>query len=455
MKPRTKEEKVVCELSRQLKPISDKQLKFIDDHTENWATLKYGKIRCYECKKSWKPTPMPKEDEKIICPNCKKKLHFFSTKNKNYYMANHATMSSLDDIDYFTFSDTKKDYQIFRTFMLQKINFSKKQNTIKKFEIYQIWINTKTGKYFELSNCHRNCFSRIWEKPELDNKEMGIRQNINLIWEYEWNNINTTKIQPDLKRKGLTASILNKEIMNPYELTTEIIKNNKIETLIKAKQFKLTKYLLNTRSIDDYWQQIKIAFIRNKYKIKKYENISLWFDLIRDLKHLKKDITNPKFICPDNLIEAHDKWDKKRREIDEQIRRKKEIENLEKRAKEFEKAFDYRKKFESIKIESNNLKLFTLQNIKEYIDEGNSMHHCVATEHYMENQNSLIISVRNEKMERVATVELDLKKMEIEQIRGICNSKPKEYDEIKQIIENNIKEFKRLKNQKNKIKAAA
>ena len=62
-------------------------------------------------------------------------------------------------------------------------------------------------------------------------------------------------------------------------------------------------FMLNPTNTDDFWASYLIAQ-RHRYQI---NNISMWCDYLRMLVNLGEDIRNPKNICPEDFIEAHDK----------------------------------------------------------------------------------------------------------------------------------------------------
>lgn len=64
-----------------------------------------------------------------------------------------------------------------------------------------------------------------------------------------------------------------------------------------------------------------------------------------------------------------------------------------------------------------------LQSVDEFYEEGKAMHHCVYTNAYYNDENSLILSARIDG-ERIETVEVDLQTLKVVQSRGVCNSTP-------------------------------
>ena len=58
------------------------------------------------------------------------------------------------------------------------------------------------------------------------------------------------------------------------------------------------------------------------------------------------------------------------------------------------------------------------------------MSHCVYTNHYYRNEDSVVFTVRDVDDHRLATVEYDIERSEVLQCRGKANTKPARYDDI-------------------------
>ena len=99
---------------------------------------------------------------------------------------------------------------------------------------------------------------------------------------------------------------------------------------MKAGEIEEMKYFLSNRTTaDNLWASYLIAK-RHHYQI---NNIGMWCDYLMMLKNLDKDIRNPKNICPQDFIEAHDRVnrliDAKREKARAERERQYEIERRE------------------------------------------------------------------------------------------------------------------------------
>ena len=72
------------------------------------------------------------------------------------------------------------------------------------------------------------------------------------------------------------------------------------------------------------------------------------------------------------------------------------------------------------------------------------MHHCVFANAYYESKKCLILSAKDSKGNRLATIEYDVKRGSIEQCRAACNAVPARDAEIRALITSHTKDFKRL-----------
>ncbi len=142
--------------------------------------------------------------------------------------------------------------------------------------------------------------------------------------------------------------------IHPVTMFQELLTNSKAETLMKANEIELLRYLCakttNKAYIDTYWNTIKIAN-RNGYKVK---DSQMWMDYIKMLERCGKDILSPKYICPTNLKEELDRYMRKVHILED---RKKRAEDIRK-AKEREASFkEQKEKFFGIRINDGEIEV--------------------------------------------------------------------------------------------------
>ena len=194
----------------------------------------------------------------------------------------------------------------------------------------------------------------------------------------------------------------------------------------------------------------------------------LWKDLIEMMIYVGKDVHNPVYVCPKNLKETHDKIsvlasskrrkdlerieaiDQKRnekrrlREMEEQARREKEKAEREKNAIALYPKM--RGKFFGLVIAENDLEISVLQSVKEFMDEGNEMHHCVFGNGYYDvklRPNWLILSAKGNG-KRMETIEVNLKNYTIVQCRGKYNQDSEYHEKILDLLSKNMDKIKEI-----------
>ena len=99
------------------------------------------------------------------------------------------------------------------------------------------------------------------------------------------------KVTDTIKRNGFKGSCHH---IHPVTLFQELLTNPKAETLMKANDIELLRYLCARPAyksdIDKYWNTIKIAK-RNGYEFK---DVRMWFDYIKMLERMGKDLNSPR-----------------------------------------------------------------------------------------------------------------------------------------------------------------
>ena len=420
MKPRTRIQKEIAQLSKRLPKLSKAQRAYAFEHCfKHYAhRTKKGIITCLECGHQWKSEHHLAESVcGSVCPHCGKQLEMLDTRKRVFR-----------EMEYFCIITTCKQYQVLRYFstkMYRKVGQSA-EYSIK--EVVQRWIapNGKTETIARL-RCMSIFYYDVWNLYS----DMEIRTN-NQHRAYDINPYCTypkMRIIPELKRNGFNGSLHN---LSPFDLFTAILKNSKQETLLKAGQIAVLRYSINTHfKLEDYWASIKIC-IRNGYTI---TDASMWRDYIDLLRYFGKDTNSPKYVCPTDLQAEHDRLVRKKNE-------QREREELAKaRAKAIENENKYRElkgKFFGIFFTDGTIQVRVLESVNEFAEEGVAMHHCVFSNEYYLKADSLILSATIDG-KRIETIEISLKKMKVVQSRGVCNKNTEHHDRIVSLVNKNMK----------------
>lgn len=337
---------------------------------------------------------------------------------------------------YFVISSRLKDWQVCRFFQIRKV----KQN-FHIIEPVRLWFNEKVHMEVEaMSRCWCSSHADSWNT----NSELSLKEVPS--WHKDYTQIlpisasKVTSMLPILKRNGLKRSFHN---MQPRDVIEGLLKNNIFETLWKCKQFPLLRaFAYNwNRDYNDVSKMAAVKIVlRHNYHIK---DGRMWVDMVNMLERAHKDFRNPKFVCPINLKAGHDKamdlcnkYEEKQRKIKEQM----ELLEDQKAVKAYEVA---RKCFMGMVISDGTVVIQVLPTVKDVEQEGKAMHHCVFTNKYYKRLDSLLLTAKVND-ERVETIEVDLKRYQLVQSRGVCNQNSKYHNEIVSLVNKNMNIIKKF-----------
>lgn len=219
----------------------------------------------------------------------------------------------------------------------------------------------------------------------------------------------------------------------------QLLTNPHAETLVKANEIELLRHLIyNPAEVDKYWNSIKIA-MRHGYK---FDDVGMWFDYVRMLDTMGRDLNSPTLLMPTDLKTAHDlyvrKANRKREEERREADRKKAIEDQAK----FQ---ELKSRYFGLEMTDGEINLHTLDTIDEYYEVGRKMAICVGSAHYFNKTDTLVL-VAFKGTSQVATIEIRLQDYTILQCRGYANGSCEYSKQIADIISNNtslIEERKR------------
>lgn len=421
MIPKTITEKLITELSSTLKPITSQMHAWAEKSIFlKWGVLSRGKFHCLECAHSWKPESQNKSCEKFIkCTACGGKLKMQGCNQVHF-----------KEIEYSAVLDICQGYQVVRIICSHR---HMKKNTVPTYfhrEVMQHWINPK-GEVRTMS-LSTNVFSHSYDAWQyyspLEIRPTDFcntpKYRINPYKIYQ-----TIKVLPLLKRNGFKTGFYN---IAPQILFTSLLKDSIAETLLKSSQTALLSYYLNSHGehIKENWQAVKTC-VKYKYQI---ENYKIWEDYISLLRWFKKDISNPLFVCPENLNDAHDKLVTKKREL----QRKKYLLKMRSEIMQAQELYAEEKKcFFGLCFTDENLTIKVLENVQDFMEEGDILHHCIFTNEYYKKKDSLILSAKVDNT-AVETVEVSLSHMEILQCRGMKNKPSIYHKKILNLLSQNL-----------------
>lgn len=221
------------------------------------------------------------------------------------------------------------------------------------------------------------------------------------------------------------------------------------EVLLKSSWTAMFDYYLGGKGYDvrRYWDSVRIA-CRHGYRPR---DLGMWFDYLHLLHNAHKDLRNPHYICPKSLKAAHDEYLRIEERRREKIRREEQAEAARRQAElldaDGKTNVEYMQRmgpYLGIVVRSGDIELKPLQNIRDFFDEGNALHHCVFECGYYKRKNSLIIGAKV-KGERTETIEVNKSNWTISQCRGPHNGETKYHDRILKVMNDNMNKYRQAR----------
>ena len=416
MRPRNLREKYIVELNGRLRTLTTPQKEWALSNTikHYGYRLKSGMCTCMKCGHEWLET----RNGMCLCPECGTQIEIKDTKER-----------VIRDKSYFNVITTIEDYQVVRMFlMIVEMRKGMKANPAY-LEIGSYWIDsngktTVVGLQRTLGH-YIDCFA--FGSPLEIRHDNEAFQRISDEWVYPRINVTDT-----IKRNGFKGSCHH---IHPVTMFQELLTNPKAETLMKANEIELLRYLCARPTykvdIDTYWNTIKVAN-RNGYEVK---DSQMWMDYIKMLERCGKDIQSPKYICPINLQEAHDEYVEKVN----RLRRK------EQQEKDRQQAIEDKAKFEELKsryfglaMTDGEIEIHSIDSIDDYYKIGEKNHICCGTAKYFLKEKTLTLTayIGNK---QIATIEISLDDFHIIQCRAFANGICEYREQIACIINANKK----------------
>ena len=421
MRPRTKREKLVVELSSKLPAITETQIRWGKKHCfpHNAFRCK-DEMWCSECGKMWVDVTGQKEGY-IRCPYCGEKLEVkVSRKTKD------------NSISYLTVVTTSGDFQVLRHFYTAK--YARKERDTHYFidEVCQQWI-TADRKETVMAKA-MNMGYRGW----LHTTDMSIKQDGNIYCSHSYDIDGyvypKVKLLPILYRNGLRTSFHG---VTPARLIRAILGESKYaEMLLKTKQYSMLDFYMHRGGLSHPWA-VNICN-RNGYIIK---DGSMYDDYLHLLDYFHLDTHNAHYVCPKNLKKEHDKLVEKKRKIEAKIRaeeeRKRRIERMSRMKQDILSFIQRIQPFLGIEIKDEDIVIRPLESVTQFYQEGKAMHHCVYSNGYYKRKDCIILTAQKNG-KRLETVEVSLKTFKIVQSRAVCNKTSDYHDHIIKLVNRNM-----------------
>lgn len=440
MIPKTKIQKEVALLSQDLPEIGKEIVAWAYENAlSKMVVQSRGSLFCLECGHKWKPEiQLEAAILGVTCPVCGKKLKLVQGEGRSVFT----------EAAYVSLIDVRGRFQLERVILAKKQCKKLLRPVYCYHEVMQRWVSGEgemvvmTIGVNGMSYCADSwAYGSHMEVRETYSTKAEIRHDIAPYRIYP-----KKKILPIIRRNGFKGSFHG---IAPHDLFPSILRYSIAETLLKAGQASLLKHFLNEfkgdtkKSWAAIWPIIKIC-IRNNYKVR---DASMWLDYLAMIDFFKKDLRNPFYVCPENLKEAHDRYLKKKKTHDKAEKLIKLKQQIEKDQQDF---LRQKGKFLDLEFTNGRITVKPLRSVKEFLDEADTLKHCLFESGYYKRADSLIFSARiNEKP--IETIEVSLKSMLIQQSRGMNNNPSRYHKEIVSLVEDNLQQIRQLKNQKQAV----
>ena len=394
MKPRTKAQREVVELTATLPAFNERDLK---DARRGYPRIYAGAKTawCSCCGSVWESDLWGRRKESETCPHC-------GAKGKVVKSAGKRTS---DEKYYVSFVRVVGDWQVIRTAICRRI--VEKGDTANVYfsidEVYQRWMRPGTVDVIVGRGVHGLCsyYCDVW--------------NHDSAW----------TIRKEHSRFELEGDACGKVQLS------KVVRRNGVKTI--------------RRDVGRWWKEIRVA-MRNGYHIK---DAGVWLDMVELLHKCGKDVRNPHYICPANLHAAHDAalmMDARRldriaaqRADDEKDRKaRKVLADADLAARYAERV----SRWLDVMIRGKGITIRPLQNIREFYEEGEAMHHCVFSNGYYKKDGILVLTARKGGV-RLETIELDTKTWRILQCRGRFNKESAHHKEMLSLMERNMDKLRK------------
>lgn len=201
------------------------------------------------------------------------------------------------------------------------------------------------------------------------------------------------------------------------------------ETILKIRP-EIARYMIeNDRTARHYFTAIRIA-IRHNYVV---NDLRKYFDMVDAMRQLGCDLSNPHFVCPENLERTHD-WAVAA--INQRHAAEARVREVKRNVDANEEYIKYHSQYFGLEITDGTITCKVLRSVNDFYEEGQAMHHCVYACGYYKKRNSIIFSARIYD-KRVETVEFDINQMKVVQAYGACDKFTIHHQRIVDLVNNN------------------
>jgi hypothetical protein len=423
MKPKTKLQQRVYELSQTISPLTETQRKWALNNCLlhiGYRTKKH--IACLDCGHRWNG---PQKVKHCVCPSCQTTIKIEDSRKLK-----------LNQNKYLTIVDAVDTFQVVRFFEVFSYH---KAGTPGRFSVREIIQHFITANGSVEIVARNRSFSYYYDGFHGD---MEVRNKAEWQSKYNfWPDKMYPKFTclPIFKRNGFVGKI---DGVSPTQIFLKIITDHMSETLLKSNQIGLLAGRVGSKhsEVEKYWNSVKIC-IRANYIVKP-EDVITWLDYLSLLSYFNKDLRSHKYVCPADLKQSHNRLVAKKAEREKRLKFEAQRKKLDKEEPLYIQA---KNAYFGLVFGQGNLTIKVIESVKEFLEVGLLLKHCVYTNEYYKKADSLVFSACIDGVP-VETIELYLPEMKIMQSRGMLNQPTKHNDIIKDLLKRSIVAIKKIYN---------
>ena len=455
MRPTKKQAKAeVEELSKLLKGLSEAQSEYLthsvfgntqtnDGH--RFYHLKGGRGWCTHCAHTFR---MEGNQRVVVCPNCGERLiPVQCTKRTFTGFGYSAVLSVIGDWQVVRYYCTKTDSKQ-GAYDAENSCWKDGKTNYYNFEFLRKWFNTKTGFIVTERTATGMC-ARYQDQPYSMYSDLWVAQS-ETYWTSEWFRFFTCPyghIHKELRRRGFSFGNIRK-----MEYVSKCIQSvfacPFAETLLKKKNVNALNYFSqegHAEKLNQFKEQIRIA-TKHGFNFSD-TNMSDYLDYLGQLIQLGYDTHSPKYLCPSDLDVEHSRLNRLIERKNIEARRKQYISDYEHNKAKIEAEYDKKiARYRNLLITDGLIEIRPLQSVREFVDEGAEMKHCVFWNKYYDakkHPHSLILSAKIHG-ERIETIEVSTSYFRVEQSRGFENKPTGRHGEILALMEQNMPVIRKI-----------
>lgn len=422
--------RLVLEMSRHLKPLTQKEKDYARSiFPASGYYKKNGEVWCHCCGHVEHELPGMLDIDLEVGYQCDCLKHLV--------LEYKPRKKELTEEKYYSVVQTYNKWQVVRTFCVHRINRKYYPTEYAMHEVYQNWVSPDGDEVIISKRYARGVNFFTWY---YDTEYVVRRHNERCSGYYVYEDMFDVRdnyfypkynVTRKLYKYGWCKALEKLPWVSVVECMKTLLTSCHAETVVKQGQYDVFLYMVREKLHElQYMPSVNICH-RNHYTI---ADASIYFDMLSFLERTDKDIRNPKYICPDDLYKAHEvalaAFNK--------IRKKEETEENKKRAMSENAAYVKDKgKFFGVIITDGELYIQVLKSVTEFLEEGESMHHCVFANKYYKKKDSLILSAKVAG-QRKETIEVNLKTFSIVQSRAAFNKSSEYHARIIELMNKNM-----------------